>query len=87
MKGKRVRASEDDDGNVSIRSGNAELAARPFAKESRATISPGDIVDNELLGAALSHIRLQQQVHERERLAKARTERERRLVQSKLANT
>ncbi len=86
-KGKRVRVYEDDDGNVSIRSGQAELAARPFAKQSRATISPGDIVDNKLLGAALSHIRLQQQVRERERLAKARTERERRLVQSKLANT
>jgi hypothetical protein len=84
VKNKRVRVYEDDDGNVSIRAGDAELAARPFAKDARATITPGDIVDNKLLGAVLTEIRGQQLAREEQRLDKARTERERRLVSKRL---
>jgi hypothetical protein len=84
VKDKRVRIYEDDDGNVSIRSGDVELAARPFAKDSRAGVTPGDIVDNKLLGAALTQIRAQQLAREQARLDKARTERERRLVNQRL---
>ncbi len=84
VKGKRVRIYEDDDGNVSIRDGATELAAHPFAKEPRARINPGDIVDNKLLGAVLSQIRAQQLAREEEKLDKARTERERRLVTQRL---
>ena len=81
---RRTSAYEDDDGNVSIRAGAAELAAHAFAKDARAQITPGDIVDNKLLGAALTQIRAQQLAREQERLAKARTERERRLPAKRL---
>lgn len=84
VKGKRVRIYEDDDGNVSIRSGERELVARPFAKEPRASVSPGDIVDNKLLGAVLAEIRGQQLAREEERLRKARTRRDRRLLTKRL---
>ncbi len=83
-KGKRVQVYEDDDGNVSIRSGDTELAARPFAKEPRAAISPGDIVNNKRLGDVLSQIREQQLARERQRLHKAQTKRERRLITERL---
>jgi len=84
VKGKQVRIYEDDDGNVSIRSGSIELAARPFIKDGRAGVTPGDIVDNKHLGAVLSLIRDQQLQRENERLEKARTERERRLLKDRL---
>ena len=61
-----------------------KLAARPFAKDSQATITPGDIVDNRLLGAVLTQNRGQQLAREEQRLDKARTERERRLVSKRL---
>lgn len=83
-KGKRVRVYEDDDGNVSIRAGDVELPARPFAKEPRACVRPGDIVEDKLLGAVLTQIREQQLAREEQRLDKARTERERRLVTQRL---
>ncbi len=85
VKGQRVRVYEDDDGNVSIRAGDIELAARAFPKDSGAGVTPGDIVDNKILGAVLTQIRGQQLVKEKSRLKKARTERERRLLKKKLS--
>ena len=84
VKGKQVRIYEDDDGNVSIRSGPVELAARPFLKDARVGVTPGDIVDNKHLGAVLSLIRDQQIQRDKERLHNARTERERRLLNKRL---
>ena len=44
----------------------------------------GDIVEDKLLGAVLTQIREQQLAREEQRLDKARTERERRLVTQRL---
>jgi len=85
VKGKRVRVYEDDDGNVSIRDGDTELAARAFDKEPRARVTQGDIVDNKLLGAVLSQIRLEQLARDEARLRNARTRRDRRLLERRLA--
>jgi hypothetical protein len=71
VKGKLVSVFEDDDGNVSIRAGDIEFPARAFAKDARAGrrgVTPGDIVDNKLLGAVLTQIRGQQLTREKERL-------------------
>ena len=87
VKGKRVRVYEDDDGNVSIRDGDTELAARAFDKEPRARVTQGDIVDNKLLGAVLSQIRLEQLARDEARLRNARTRRDRRLLERRLAST
>jgi hypothetical protein len=84
VKGQRVRIYEDDDGNVSIRAGDQELPARPFAKEPQASITPGDIVDNKLLGTVLGEIRNHQLAREQERLNAARTKRERRLLRDRI---
>ncbi len=83
MKGKRVRIYEDDDGNVSIRAGDTELAARAFPKQAQARVTAGDIVANKHLGAVLSMIRAQQRSDE-ERARKARTVRERRLLDQRM---
>ena len=83
-RGQRVRVYEDDAGNVSLRHGETELTARAFPKDSGVGVTPGDIVANKSLGAALAHIRRQQQKRERERLTKARTRRERRLLERNL---
>lgn len=84
VKGKRVRVFEDDDGHVSIRAGDVELPARAFAKEARARVTPGDVVADKHLGAVLAVVRAQQIEREEERLPKARTERERRLLKKRL---
>lgn len=84
VKGKKVRIYEDDDGHVSIRAGDVELPAHAFAKEARAGVTPGDVVADKHLGAVLSVIRAQQIEREEERLNKARTDRERRLLKERL---
>ena len=86
-RGKRVRVYEDENGNVTIRHGEVELVARAFPKERGVGVTPGDIVDNKLLGAALSHVREQQQERERKRLDNARTRRERRLLEKNLGTS
>ena len=85
VKGKRVRIYEDDDGNVSIRAGDTELAARRFAKEPQARVTPGDIVDNKLLGAVLTRISEQQVARDEAKLRTARSKRQRRLMTKRLA--
>jgi hypothetical protein len=85
LRGKRVRVYEDDDGSVSIRHGEVELPARAFPKDgARRSVAPGEVVENKLLGAALAHIREQQEDWERQQLAAARTVRDRRLISERL---
>ena len=85
LKGKRVQVYENDDGQVSIRDPDGrELAARPFSKAPRATVQPGDIVENKLLGGVLSFIRDHQLEEDEKRLETARTQRERRLARKRL---
>ena len=67
--------------------GAIELVARAFPKDSGVSVIQGDIVDNKLLGAALGHIRDQQKKREQDRLAKARTRRQRRLLEKNLEAT
>ncbi len=86
VKGKRVCIYEDDDGNVSIRAGETELAAHPFAKQPQASVTPGDIVDNKLLAAALTQIREQQVVRDEVKLRNARSKRQRRLMTKRLTS-
>ena len=64
--------------------GDTELPARAFDKEPQARVTPGDIVDNKLLGAVLSQIRQEQLARDEARLRNARTRRERRLTARRL---
>lgn len=84
IKGQRVRVYEDDDGNISIRSGDVELAAKAFAKRPRAGVTPGAIVANKHLGEVLTRIRAKQLKRDEEELAKAKTKRARRLINKRL---
>jgi transposase len=82
VRGQRVRILEAEDGAVSIRHGDHELAARAFPKHGGAGVTQADIVADKLLGSTLALIREQQQLREAERLQAARTRRERALLQA-----
>jgi hypothetical protein len=82
--GQRVRVYEDEDGNVSIRHNNVELAARVFAKDG-APPRQSKVVPNKRLAHTLGLIHERQQAAERQRLEKARSRRRRRLIAEKLA--
>ncbi len=83
--GKHVTVHELEDGALFIRFEGKELSACAFDKDRR--VSQGAIVENKLLGAALEHIRKQQQHEELEatRLASAKTKRDKRLIRNKFA--
>jgi transposase len=81
-RGQRVRILESEDGAVTVRHGDRELAARAFPKHGGAGVTQADIVANKLLGSTLALIRQQQQLRETERLKSARTRRERALLQA-----
>jgi hypothetical protein len=81
--GKHVTVHEFEDGAVCIRFEGKELSARAFDEDRR--VSQGAIVENKLLGAALEHIRKQQEGHEAARLASAKSKRDKRLVRKKFA--
>jgi len=83
VRGKRVDVYEAEDGTVSLRSNGTELPARVFQKSGLAR-PQGHIVPNKLLAAVLDKIKEDQIREAQERLASARTERERRLLTAKL---
>jgi len=82
-RGKRVDVYEADDGTVSIRHGGFELPATAFQKTGLRR-RQGTVVNNKLLSAVLDKIKEDQVREDQARLALARTERDRRLLQDRL---
>jgi len=81
---KRVTVVEYEDGGVSIRYRGVPLAARPFHKDG--CVTQASIVDNKLLGGALTEIRKRQQQREEELVRSAKSKREKRIVRDRFAN-
>ena len=67
VRGKRVMVYETDGGQISIRDGVRQLAAKPFPRE-QARITQAAIVENKLLGAVLSDIREKQLLRDKQTL-------------------
>jgi hypothetical protein len=80
---KRVTVVEYEDGRVSIRFEGGALAARPFHKDG--CVTQGAIVENKLLGGALTEIRKRQQQKEKALVKSAKTKREKRIVHDRFA--
>ena len=59
LRGNRVTVYETEDGQISIRHGAMELAAKPFPRDE-ARVTQAAIVENKLLGAVLTQIRKKQ---------------------------
>jgi hypothetical protein len=81
---KRVTVIEYEDGGVSIRYRGVPLAARPFHKDG--CVTQASIVDNKLLGGALTEIRKRQQQREEELVRSAKSKREKRIVRDRFAD-
>jgi len=81
---KRVNVIEYEDGGVSIRYRGVALAARPFHKDG--CVTQASIVDNKLLGGALTEIRKRQQQREEELVRSAKSKREKRIVRDRFAD-
>ncbi|MGB5524318.1 MAG: ISNCY family transposase, partial [Polyangiales bacterium] len=81
---KRVTVVEYEDGGVSIRYRGVPLAARPFHKDG--CVTQASIVDNKLLGGALTEIRKRQQQREEELVRSAKSKREKRIVRDRFAD-
>jgi hypothetical protein len=81
---KRVTVIEYEDGGVSIRYRGVALAARPFHKDG--CVTQASIVENKLLGGALTEIRKRQQQREHELVRSAKSKREKRIVRDRFAD-
>ena len=82
LAGKRVTVVELNDGTVQARHDGKVLSMKSFSKDD-AQITQGAIVSNKLLSGALQHIKDKQATKDLEKLNKARTKREKRLLQQR----
>jgi hypothetical protein len=78
LRGKRVEVHEMADGTVSIRHGQAELAAAPFRKDGN--VRQQDVHDNKHLAVILRGLQQTQLARDEEKLKRLRTRREKRLL-------
>ena len=85
-RGSRIDVFEDNDGTVSLRAHGVELPASVFQRRGLASVprQQGTVVPNKHLSAMLALIREQQLLETQEKLDKARTYRDRKLLRERV---